>query len=338
MANQTLQLATLLTAEGVNVEVVRTNAPYRPAWIGKMTAVRAVARLFFYLVQLWKIAGHVQVFHVMANSGWSWHLFAAPVLVIGRLRRVPVVINYRGGGAEEFFDKSFFWVNLSLRYATTVVVPSGFLERVFLKYKIQPKIVPNIINLDKFKNVGPKAEGDLVIFTARNLEEIYGIDVLLQAFQRVYAQCPQAKLIIAGDGPERQTLTKQAEALGIADATSFTGRLDNDDIVRYYAAATIAVNPSRVDNMPISILEALACEIPVVSTSVGGVPYMVENEKTALLVEPDAPERMADAILRLVNDAALRTQLTTAGRKEIESYTWPVIKKAWFDVYASIVR
>ena len=151
MANQTLQLIGLLEAAGHQVEVIQINAPYRPAWAEKLKGVRALFRLLPYIAHLWASAGRVDVFHVMANSGWSWHLFAAPTIWIGRLRGCPVVVNYRGGEADTFMQKSQNWVRPSMKAATTVIVPSGFLEHVFNKYGVATTIVPNIINLSRFR-------------------------------------------------------------------------------------------------------------------------------------------------------------------------------------------
>src|SRR5215472_2658947 len=78
MANQTRQLANLLAGAGLKVEVVQANAPYRPQWVGRVRVLRAAFRLFPYLGQLWRCAAHCDLFHVMANSGWAWHLVAAP--------------------------------------------------------------------------------------------------------------------------------------------------------------------------------------------------------------------------------------------------------------------
>src|SRR6266567_4483278 len=82
MANQTRQLTELLRAENMHAEVVQVNAPYRPAWIGHIRVLRALFRLLPYLVRLWRSAGDAQLFHVMANSGWAWHLSAAPAVWI----------------------------------------------------------------------------------------------------------------------------------------------------------------------------------------------------------------------------------------------------------------
>ena len=106
MAGQTSQLADLLRSEGAHVRLVQTNAPYWPMWISRFRAVRALARLGGYLVRLWTVSSEVQILHVMANSGWSWHLVAAPAIWIGRLRGVRVVVNYRGGEAEAFLRRS----------------------------------------------------------------------------------------------------------------------------------------------------------------------------------------------------------------------------------------
>ena len=117
MANQTEQLAMLLSGEGCSVELIQVNAPYRPAWAGRIKGVRAVARMLPYAAALWRSAGRVDLIHVMANSGWSWHLFAAPAIWIGWLRGCPVVVNYRGGEAGTFLAKSQASVRPSLQRA-----------------------------------------------------------------------------------------------------------------------------------------------------------------------------------------------------------------------------
>src|SRR5262249_19634580 len=105
MANQTRQLAYLLEQEGVQVEIVQTNVAYWPKCISFVPGVRALFRLVPYLVRLWIVDGRVQLLYVMANSGWAWHLFAAPAVWVAKLRHVPVIVNYRGGDAAQFFRR-----------------------------------------------------------------------------------------------------------------------------------------------------------------------------------------------------------------------------------------
>jgi glycosyltransferase involved in cell wall biosynthesis len=339
MANQTLQLASLLRDEGVEVETVQVNAPYRPAWAARLKGVRALFRLLPYLAELWRVAGRVQLFHVMANSGWSWHLFAAPAIWIARLRGKPVVINYRGGEADDFLQKSLTAVRPSLARASAVIVPSGFLEAVFGKYGFATQVVPNIINLDRFSvasATAPAAGPRLLV--ARNLEAIYDNATALHAFAIVRAAQPQASLVIAGSGPLRAELEQLALQLGVREAVTFTGRVDNHGMATLYRNADAMLNCSLVDNMPNSVLESLACGVPVISTNVGGVPYLVEDGKTALLVPPQSPQLMAAAILRLWTEPKLAASLRQAGLQQVQQYTWTNVRPRLLGVYRSLVR
>ena len=345
MANQTLQLAGLLRSENVAVELIQVNRAYRPQWIGTLRGIRAVFRLLPYLAHLWRAAGRVQLFHVMANSGWAWHLFAAPAIWIGRLRGVPVVINYRGGEADTFFEKAFFWVKPSLGRANAIVVPSGFLEAVFGKRGFATRIVPNIIDLDRFGTgtvtgtvlgVPLKSDSPSIVVT-RNLEPIYDNGTALRAFQIVRRVFPPAKLVVAGSGPEWESLQKLAAELGIAEAVTFTGRVDNAGMATLYRSADVMINPSLADNMPISVLEALASGVPVVSTNVGGIPYLVDHGKTALLVPVRDAEAMAAAVLALLGDPSLAKRISAAGLESIQRYTWPNVRNRLLHVYEQVL-
>ena len=151
------------------------------------------------------------------------------------------------------------------------------------------------------------------MLVTRNLEPIYDIDTALRAFRRIQEAYPGARLTVCGSGPERGNLMALARELGIADAVTFTGRLDNNRIAALYQSADVMINPSLADNMPISILEALACGVPVVSTNVGGVPYLVTHHKTALLVSPGDDKAMAEAVISILGNPALGDSLRQAG-------------------------
>lgn len=341
MANQTLQLAKLLRAEGVTVELIQVNPPYRPAMIGNIKGLRAVFRLLPYLASLWRSAPKVDLYHVMANSGWSWHLFAAPAIWIARLRGKPVVVNYRGGEADAFFDRSFARVRPSLDRANAIIVPSGFLEQVFGKRGCITHIVPNIIDLSRFsaeQNRAAALTADFPrILVARNLEPIYDNATALRALKLVRNTLPTAQLVIAGSGPEKPALEALAAELGLTDAVTFTGRVENADMANLYYSANVMVNPSLADNMPNSVLEALASGVPVVSTNVGGVPHLVEHDKTALLVPPQDPAAMAAAILALLTDPVKARWISEAGVESVRQYTWPKVRVRLLDMYERVL-
>jgi glycosyltransferase involved in cell wall biosynthesis len=336
MANQTRQLAGLLLAEGCSVTVVRTNAPYRPAWIGHLRGVRALFRLVPYIIALWRAMRGTDLAHVMANSGWAWHLFAAPAIRIAALRGTPILVNYRGGDAAAFLARRHARVRAALTRARMLMVPSGFLAEVFAHHGLRATIVPNIVDVDAF-HPAPALPEQLHVVVTRNLEAIYDIATALRAFAMVRELRPDARMTVAGSGPERSALERLAAELGVAAYVRFSGRLDNTEVPALYRAASVVLNPSRVDNMPISLLEAMASGVPIVSTDVGGVPFMVEDECTALLVPPGDPRRMAEAMLRIHEDRELATRIVEAARVCVPRYAWSSVRTQLFDAYASVL-
>ena len=334
MANQCEQLLRLLRAEGAAVELVRTNTPYRPAWIGSLRWLRALWRQLPYLIALWQGIGRAQVVHVFANSGWAWHLLAAPALTVARARGVPVIVNYRGGLADEFLASAPRHVRRALAGAALRITPSAFLLRVFAKHGLSAEVIPNIIDLSRFACRPLRAAGDAPhLIVTRNLEAIYDIGTAIRAFALVRANKPGARLTVAGTGPQRAELQALAATLGVADAVHFAGRIANADIAALYADADIALNPSTADNMPISILEALATGVPVVSTCAGGIPDLVTHEQTALLVAVGDPAAMADAALRILADHELAQRLHDNGSEHVARFAWPNLRALWQTAY-----
>lgn len=337
MANQCEQLARLLPCDMVSVQVARTNAPYRPAWAGRMPIFRALVRLLPYLWKLWRSAGQADVVHVLANSGWAWHLFAAPAVWIARLRDVPVIVNYRGGEAEAFMRKAPRHVPATLRMARAIVAPSPFLQRVFHDLGFAPVTVPNFVDLDRFAPGAPRDFGDAPhLVVTRNLEAIYDIATAVRAFAKVRESYPNARLSIAGIGPERAPLEALAIELGIDDAVALLGRIDGSRMPALYASADCMLNPSRVDNMPNAILEAFASGVPVVSTDAGGIPDMAEDGRSALLVSVADAEAMARQAVRVLSDRALAASLRTHGLQAVARYSWPVVRDCWLQLYLDV--
>ncbi|EAR21265.1 glycosyltransferase family 4 protein [Nitrococcus mobilis] len=339
MANQTRQLVELWRAEGLGVDLVPVNPPYRAAWIGRVRGVRAVFRLLFYIPMVWRALDRVDVVHIMANSGWSWFLFVVPPLVLGRLRRVACVVNYRGGCAGEFLDRFGWAVKPFMRCADAIVVPSTFLREIFSPHGIPVRIVPNIIDTERFHWREPPTIRPLNprIVVTRHLELIYDVATAVRAFQLVHRQVPGATLTIAGAGPELSALEQMVAESGLGDAVTFPGSLSVKGMAELYHSADIMLNTSRVDNMPNSILEALASGVPVVSTKVGGIPHMVRDKETALLIEPGDTEAAAAAVLRILNDRALAAGLAQRGRQAVAQYTWQAVRQQWLSLYRRVL-
>lgn len=344
MANQTKQLQRLLVEEGAEVTLVSTNAPYRPALMGRIPGVRAFFRLVPYRARLRSAARGATLFHVMANSGWAWHFFAAPALRAAHRAGVAAVLNYRGGDAERFFARSFPVVEKSLRTAAAVVVPSDFLRGVFARHGVATDVVPNIVDLERFRPRSASSnggglvrrslgEGGPRLLIARHLEPIYDVETGLRAFQILRQRYPEAVLDVAGSGPDRERLERLSGELGLERSVRFLGQVENETMPSLYQSADIALNPSLVDNMPISLLEALASGVPVVSTSSGGIPAMVKAGEEAILVSPRDPDAMANAVVALWESPTLRSALREAGLRRASAFGWSSVREEWRRVY-----
>jgi len=333
MANQTRQLARLLEGEGIDVRIVRTNEPYRPAWIGAVRGLRGVVRLLPFLASLRATVPSADVVHVMANSGWAWFLSAAPAIHLAARRGVPVIVNYRGGLAREFLASSGPRVRTSLARAAAVVVPSRFLHEVFAQHGIETQIIPNIVDLALFAPRATARDPGHHVVVTRNLESIYGIDTAIEACALLRREFADLRVSIAGAGPERAKLERLCARLGLVDVIRFAGRLSPVEVARLYGEADLALNPSRADNMPNSLLEAAACGVPIVSTRVGGVPHLVEHGHSAWLVAPDDSDSMAQGVAHVLRNTALARSLRENGLALARSYGWTVVGRQWLALY-----
>jgi L-malate glycosyltransferase len=337
MAGQCELLLRLLRAEGLTVDFVCTNAPYHPAWVRHVPVLRAGFRLLPYVSSLWAAVGRAQLVHLLANSGWAWHLFAAPALWVGRLRGTPVIVNYRGGNAEQFFAAAPAFALKTLRAAALRVTPSEFLRRVFGRLGVDAEVIPNVVDLSRF---APHSMRDFGVsphlIVTRNLEPIYDIGTALRAFAIVRKHYADARLTVAGSGPELERLMALASELGVGDAVSFAGRIAHAEMPKLYAGADCALNPSAVDNMPNSVLEAFACGVPVVSTDAGGVPDLVMDGVNGLLVPVGDAQAMASKVVCVLGDRALAQRLVAAGSAEAQRYAWSTVRRQWLEAYRRV--
>ncbi|MGK5055410.1 glycosyltransferase [Janthinobacterium sp. LB2P49] len=328
MANQTQQLARLLREDGAQVQLLAVNGPHLPPWLARIRYLRAALRLPVHLWRLWRTANTVDLFHIMANSGWSWHLQAAPALWIASLKGKPALLNYRGGEAAAFLARSPRLVAFSLRRASAIVVPSAYLAGIFEQYGHTTHIVPNVVDLQRFtpdtSAAPPSADGPCIL-VARHLESLYDNASAVRAFALVRQSYPTARLVLAGGGPQRAALARLARSLGVLDSVRFAGPVDNAAMPALYLASDIVLNPSLADNMPNSVLEALACGVPVVSTNVGGIPALLQDGVTALLVPPGDPAAMAHAIVALLRAPPRAQALVDAGLAHAATFGWPGI-------------
>ncbi|MCE9615150.1 MAG: glycosyltransferase family 4 protein [Lentisphaerae bacterium] len=182
-----------------------------------------------------------------------------------------------------------------------------------------------------------KCPPDLVVLLAMgSLDHRKGIDVLLHACARWPPDAPPYRLWIAGDGPERPALERLAHSALPADRVHMLGH--RSDAADLFQAADVCVMPSRAEGMGNTALEAMAGGRPVVASAVGGLMYSVVPEETGVLVPPDNPEALANALVRLVRDEALRLRLGDAARKRMQTaFTPDSMVNAYHALYQSLL-
>jgi glycosyltransferase involved in cell wall biosynthesis len=161
---------------------------------------------------------------------------------------------------------------------------------------------------------------------------MYNVACVLRAFARVQARHPHATLTLVGNGSQEDSLRALALSLGLRNV-AFTGAVPPAEISQYYADADVFIQAPRIDNMPLSVLEAFASGLPVVSTDVGGVPYILTHGIHGLLAPDDDDETIAAWVLTLIESPAYARQLAASAHASCSAYTWPVARQGWLAAY-----
>lgn len=222
-----------------------------------------------------------------------------------------------------------------------IVAISDCIARVMREFGVPDaklRTVHSGIDLKRF-DVGPLPRGDLGVPDgaplAGNVAALVGHKdhaTLLDAVPHVLKQLPEFRLVIAGEGPLRAALEAQIAHLGIGNAVRLLGQ--RNDVPRLLRALDVFVLSSREEGLGTSILDAMACGVPVVATSAGGIPEMVRDGETGLLAPVGDAAALAAALVRALNDAALRARITAqAGRLLHAHFTADVMARANLDVY-----
>ncbi len=251
--------------------------------------------------------------------------------LVGKILKKRIIITYHGGAAREFFGNHPSFIKIIMKYAQHITVPSRYLANIFFEYGFQPIVIPNIIN-KKFVKFRIREEINPYLIVTRSLEKIYNIECAIKAFQIVKERHENGKLIIIGDGSERKNLELFVNQLNLEDVV-FKGRIPNNDIYNELNKSDIFLNPTTIDNMPVSSLEALACGLLIISTKVGGIPYIIKDNENGLLVDDNDHVAMADKVDELIRNKKLSRKLINNGKKCIDNYNWHAIREKLYATY-----
>jgi glycosyltransferase involved in cell wall biosynthesis len=322
--------------DGLSVDLLAVN-PRFGGFIGRLQSikyVRTVLTTAAYVALLLRRVRHYDVIHVFSASYWSFLLAPVPAMLVGRLYGKKVVLNYHSGEAQDHLERSRLAARL-IGLAHEVIVPSRYLVEVFAQFGITARAIFNFVDVERIP-YRRRAQFAPRILTNRNLEPMYNVGLALRAFARIQAEIPEASLVVAGFGSQRESLEALAASLQL-QRTTFVGRVPAEDMGSLYHKADLFINASNIDNMPLSLLDAFAAGVPVVTTDAGGIPYMVDNDRTGLVVPKEDDTALAAAALQLLRDDELAARIADAARAEcIAHYIWPAVGQQWVSLYTGM--
>jgi len=236
----------------------------------------------------------------------------------GRLARVPRLIHTRHGRSSHLSRRQKLLVNAASRLIDHFVCVSEDIARLAVQHGVRADRVRSICNgidVDRFAYRGSQADGPAVLVARLSPEK--DIETLLRAVALVVRQDPAFRLEIAGDGPCMPSLSQSATALGLDEHVRFLGQVR--DVPELLARAGMFVLSSLTEGISLTLLEAMACGLPIVATRVGGNPEVVRDGETGFLVPPENPAALAETLLRLRRDRDTCVRFGAAGRRRVEA-------------------
>lgn len=280
--------------------------------------------------RLKKMGRGYDVLHIHCCSDWGF-LPAVVGITAGRRLSKRIVLTYHGGGGEDFFERHPRLVRHFLTRTDQNIVLSGFLSQVFKRFQLPHVIIPNIIELDTSlfrKRSGLKPN----FICTRAHEELYNIPCILHAFSKLQQSRPEATLTLVGDGSLHQELMQLSDSMGLKNVT-FTGRVDNSEIYRQLDHADILLSSPKVDNMPVSLLEAMNAGLLVISSRVGGVPFIIEDNRSGLLFESDNSDDLSEKMIFAIENQIYSNALIKHARLAVDTYRWENIREKIYKAY-----
>lgn len=323
---------------GVDADFLPIN-PEPPGFLRYAESVKYLRTLVvstFYVINLLRRVPKYDIIHIFSASYFSFIIAQTPAIVVSRMYRKKIVLNYRSGQCDDHLTRWGRVVYSILRMVDRIVVPSQFLVNVFSKHGFKAISIANVVDVREFPFVDrttfrPK------ILVPRMLDPIYNVECSIRAFHILKQHVPDAELTLLGDGPQETYLRELVQELGVEDVT-FTGRVAREQIARVYRDHEILLNSSSIDNMPVSILEAFATGLPVVTTDAGGIPFIVTDRETGHLAPVNDHEELAKRLLEVIKDQEATQQMVLAARDEMRNYRWPAVARKWFELYLGLAE
>jgi len=298
-----------------------------------------VVRLLDMLFTIWTQRENYQIAQVDVFSGQAflWAECCGKLLhTIGK----PFVLTLHGGNLPEFSQKHPRRVRKLLGMAGAVTAPSNYLLERMAIYRSDIRLIPNPIEVSNYP-FRLRTNPSPAMVWLRAFHQIYNPSMAPKVLANILDECPSASLTMIG--PDKgdhslQTTKEVARHLGATQMIKFPGAVSKNEVPVVLNQGDIFINTTNFDNTPTSVMEALACGLCVVSTNVGGIPYLINHEEDGLLVPPEDPAAMAVVVRRILTEPGLAEKLSRNGRKKAEQFDWSFILPKWESLFRKIAN
>ena len=268
-----------------------------------------------------------------STFAFYYAFFISVFLKLFRVNYIPIL---HGGNLPFRLERSKWMSKFLFRNAFINVAPSGYLRTSFEKAGFSVLQIPNYIDIQDY----PFLQRDSVrprILWVRSFHRIYQPDLAIQVFDRLRIHFPEAKLCMVG--PDKDGSLERCKRLaadkGLQEAVHFTGRMDKKDWIALSGEFDIFLNTTSVDNTPVSVMEAMALGMIVVTTKVGGIPWLFENERHGFMVDMPFEDEIINKLLTILDQKNNYSNISSQARKKAEEWDWGIISGQWAALFNS---
>lgn len=291
---------------------------------------RRALRLCDMLRSTWRWRRTYAVAQVDVFSGAAFVWAEAVCALLGRLGK-PYVLTLHGGNLPAFAQRWPRRVRQLLASAAVVTAPSAYLREQLRAYRDDIRMQPNPLEIARYPFRWREQPQPRLVWL-RAFHQMYNPTLAIKVLAQLAAEFPACTLTMIGPDKGDSSLAAvraAAAALGVADRVTFTGAIPKTEVAGFLNRGDIFLNTTHVDNTPVSVLEAQACGLCVVSTDAGGLPYLLRHESDALLTPVNAADAMTAAVRRLLKEPALAAYLSAQGRAKAAQCDWANILPLW---------
>ena len=285
------------------------------------------------LDMMWTIFSRRNAYHIAivdVFSGLSFYWAYASGLLL-RILKIPFILVLRGGALPEFSQSHKKIITSLFTWASKVISPSAYLREKLFVFRDDIELIPNGLAINKYFYSERRSSLNQLIWL-RAFHKIYNPSLLPDVIDALISDGHNLSCTMIG--PDRgdgslQDVQQKIDSRKLNQYIEVILGIDKIEVPDYLSKADIFINTTNVDNTPVSVIEAMACGLCVVSTNVGGIPYLLEDGVDALLVPPNDPAAMAQAVKRILTDPQLANRLSSNARRKAESFSWEKVLPMW---------